>query len=47
MSNQEMRETILLYQMDTLITFQLSSISWVIKDEFAHLRIFPQILTLI
>lgn len=41
MSNQETRETILLYQMDTLITFQLNSISWVIKEEFAQLDTFP------
>lgn len=47
MSNQEMRETILLYQMDTLIAFQLNSISLVIKEEFAQLHTFPQILMLI
>lgn len=41
MSNQETRETILLYQMDTLITFQLNSVSWVIKEEFAQLDTFP------
>lgn len=42
-----MRETTLLYQMDTLIAFQLNSISWVIKEEFAQLHTFPQILMLI